>query len=64
MATPREGPEPGMSQHEIDEAEWHDSANWNGGRLGISRSEFDTRAWVPKRDLRLGVTVKFARRAT
>lgn len=50
-----------MSQLELDEAEWQNPTNWRGGAFYFSRR--DSRAFVPKRHSKLGVTVNFARPA-
>lgn len=43
------------------EAEWHNSATWHGGILGLYYSKRDPRAFVPKRNPGMGVTINFAR---
>ena len=54
-----------MTQSEVNEAEWRNPNNWRGwGRwFRIYHSDRDTRAWVPKPDPRMGMTVNFARRS-
>lgn len=52
-----------MTQDEIDEAEWHNPANWRGGPLGVYFSRRDSRAFVPKRRRAMGITINFAHRA-
>ena len=50
-----------MTQREIDDAEWHNPANWHGGLLGIYYSKRDSRSFVPKRNPIMGITINFAR---
>ncbi|MCZ6556341.1 MAG: hypothetical protein O7E56_05335 [SAR324 cluster bacterium] len=54
-----------LSQAEIDEREWQDSANWRFGFF--YHSELDSRPWVPKRGIfgrsRIGGTPNFAQPA-
>jgi uncharacterized membrane protein len=50
-----------MEQHEIDQAEWNNPANWYGRWLGIYHSKRDSRLWVPKRKPIMGWTVNTAR---
>ena len=52
-----------MSQEEVNDAEWRNPTNWRGRWFRIYHSELDTRAWVPKPDPRMGMTVNFARRS-
>ena len=49
-----------MDQHEINEREWQDAANWHGGLLRIYSSEADSRFLVPKRTRWMGWTLNFA----
>jgi uncharacterized membrane protein len=50
-----------MTELEIDEAEWQNSAKWHGGWLGLYYSRRDSRAFVPKRRQAMGVTINFAK---
>lgn len=50
-----------MTQHDIDNAEWHNPANWHGGVLGVYYSRHDSRTIVPKPLHWLGATINFAR---
>jgi hypothetical protein len=47
-------------QNRINDEEWARPENWNA--LGIYRSALDTRAIVPKRHPRFGVTVNLGHR--
>ena len=49
-----------MSQDDINEREWKDHKNWHGGPLGLYASRDDDRAFVPKRNPALGVTVNWS----
>jgi len=49
-----------MSQKEINDREWNDPKNWHGGPLGLYASRTDDRAFVPKRNPMLGVTVNLS----
>lgn len=55
--------DPPMTQKEVNDAEWRNPNNWRGRWFRIYHSERDTRAWVPKPDPRMGMTVNFARRS-
>ena len=47
-----------MNQHDINEAEWRDPANWSGpGWAAFYFSKRDTRTWVPKKIPWMGWTL-------
>ncbi|WP_425399847.1 DUF5808 domain-containing protein [Aeoliella sp.] len=46
-----------MDQHQINEREWGDAANW---RFGVYRAPLDSRVWVPKPRKWMGWTLNFA----
>ena len=48
-----------MNQHEINESEWRDQANWHWGAYYSSK---DTRIWVSKPIPWTGWTLNFAHR--
>lgn len=49
-----------MNQHDLNEAEWRNPANWT---WGVYRSARDTRVWVPKQIKWTGWTLNFAKPA-
>jgi uncharacterized membrane protein len=49
-----------VRQDEVNEREWKDRKNWHGGPLGLYASRDDDRAFVPKRNSALGVTVNWS----
>ena len=53
-----------MEQHERNDVEWRDPANWTGRALPRYASERDTRLWVPKRNPALGWTLNFSHPAS
>lgn len=38
-----------MTQDQINQAEWENTANWSSTLFGVYFSKRDTRVWVPKR---------------
>jgi uncharacterized membrane protein len=49
-----------VRQNDINEREWKNRKNWHGGPLGLYASKDDDRAFVPKRNPALGVTVNWS----
>ena len=46
------------TQHELNDQQWHDAANWSGPAwMALYFSKQDTRLWVPKRVPALGWTI-------
>lgn len=53
-----------MSQHEINQSEWKNPANWGGPKLiSVYFSKRDSRTWVPKQIPWTGWTVNLAKTA-
>jgi uncharacterized membrane protein len=52
-----------MKQHDINEAEWRNPANWSWrGPLGMYGSRRDSRVLVPKANPGMGLTLNCAHR--
>ena len=49
-----------MRQTQVDDAEWHNPANWH---VGLYFSRRDSRSFVPKPNPLLGATINFAKPA-
>jgi len=52
-----------MTEHQFNQAEWANPANWSDSLVGIYFSKQDTRVWVPKRFPAFGWTLNLGQPA-